>query len=57
MSEFRIKMVAKTIWLTNFLEDTLPKEITQKVAEDALTKAYEDDHEMVIFRVVDTVQR
>lgn len=42
MEEFRTKMVVKTIFISNVLEDTIPKEVSMNTAEEALTKAYED---------------
>ena len=40
MEEFRTKMVVRTIWTTNVLEDTLPKDISRTFAEEELTEAY-----------------
>ena len=42
MKSFKAKMVVKTLCYTNVLEDTLPENVTLPVAEEELTKAYEN---------------
>lgn len=40
VQEFRKRMVAETISITNFLEDTLPDEIGVEEAKETIKKAY-----------------
>ena len=47
MEEFNRKMVVKSIWTTNVLEDTLPEGAKEDLAKSALSKAYDSADEMV----------
>lgn len=41
MKEFNKKMTLELVWLTNVLEDTLPKGLSKKKADEILTEAYD----------------
>ena len=40
MKEYKKKKTVELIWLTNFLEDTLPKGLSKQRADEILTQAY-----------------
>ena len=50
MDEFKVKMAAKTIWMTNVLEDTLPNGINEKDANNSLIKAYKGIKMVIVSR-------
>ena len=41
MKEYKKKMTVELVWLTNALEDTLPKGLSKKKADEILTEAYD----------------
>ena len=41
MKEYKKKKTIELIWLTNFLEDTLPKGLSKQRADEILTQAYD----------------
>ena len=42
MKEYEKKMTVELVWLTNALEDTLPKGLSKKKADEVLTEAYDN---------------
>ena len=42
MKEYEKKMTVELVWLTNVLEDTLPKGLNKKKADEILTQAYDN---------------
>lgn len=48
MKEYEKKMTIELVWLTNTLEDTLPKGLSKEKADEALTEAYDKVDEFML---------